>query len=141
MIINVWRPIRGPVQQWPLAVCDARSFPQEDLHPTWLRRFDVSSRGIESGVYRQTSDGTPEVFRTGEVLTPVPHPAHRWVVYPDMSSDEVLLLKTFDSRSDGRARLNVHTAFFDPNGPTDFERESIELRCLILLQGAARAKL
>merc|ERR1712039_405642 len=99
------------------------------------------SRGIESGVHQESNDGKPEVFRTGEVLTPVPDPAHRWIVYPDMSTDEVLLLKTFDSRRDGRARFNVHTAVFDPNGPKDFERESIELRCLILLPADVRARL
>src|SRR5581483_6285773 len=35
-VINVWRPIRGPVQESPLAVCDARSVAQEDFIPTDL---------------------------------------------------------------------------------------------------------
>jgi len=30
-IVNVWRPIRGPVQDSPLALCDARSFTDDDL--------------------------------------------------------------------------------------------------------------
>ena len=30
-IVNVWRPIRGPVQDSPLALCDARTFTDDDL--------------------------------------------------------------------------------------------------------------
>jgi hypothetical protein len=30
-IINVWRPIRGPVRDKPLAVCDAQSISAEDF--------------------------------------------------------------------------------------------------------------
>jgi hypothetical protein len=35
--INIWRPIRGPVQSTPLAVCDAQSLAQKDLVPTDLK--------------------------------------------------------------------------------------------------------
>ena len=35
-IINLWRPIRGPVRDAPLAVCDARSVAPEDLMPSDL---------------------------------------------------------------------------------------------------------
>ena len=30
-VVNVWRPIRGPVQDSPLALCDARSLTDDDL--------------------------------------------------------------------------------------------------------------
>jgi hypothetical protein len=36
-VINVWKPIREPVRQMPLAVCDARSIRPRDLVPTDLR--------------------------------------------------------------------------------------------------------
>ena len=32
-VINLWRPIRGPLQDAPLAVCDARTVAFEDLVP------------------------------------------------------------------------------------------------------------
>src|SRR3954451_3539196 len=35
-VINVWRPIRGPVQEFPLAVADARSVREADLIATDL---------------------------------------------------------------------------------------------------------
>ena len=46
---------------------------------------------------------------------------------------EVLLLKVFDSRRDGRTRCGCHCAFFDPHGDTSAFRESIEVRCLVIL--------
>ena len=43
-----------------------------------------------------------------------------------------LLLKCFDSKTDGRARFLPHTAFDDPTAPADaLPRESIELRTLV----------
>ena len=42
-IVNVWRPIRGPVQDSPLALYDARTFPDDDsiageFAKTWAGR-------------------------------------------------------------------------------------------------------
>jgi hypothetical protein len=49
-----------------------------------------------------------------------------------MQSDEALLLKCFDSETDGRARFMPHTAFEDPTVPANVPpRESIELRTLV----------
>jgi hypothetical protein len=109
-IINIWRPIRGPLQDTPLAVCDARSVQPDDLVPLDL-------------IYRD---------RTGEIYMVRYSGRHRWYYAPDMSSDEILLLKTFDSAEDGRARFAVHGAFEDPNTPANrLPRESIELRALL----------
>jgi hypothetical protein len=108
--INVWRPIRGPVEEAPLAVCDARSMRPADFVPTDLRYRD----------------------RTGEVYSVSYNPAHRWVYFPRMERDEALLLKCYDSASDGRARWTAHTAFDDPISPPDAApRESIEARTIV----------
>jgi len=105
--INVWRPIKGPVEAVPLALCDARSLDPADLVRTELRYPD----------------------RTGEIYTVTWNPRHRWVYFPRMRADEVLLIKCFDSERDGRARLSVHTAFEDPATPANAPpRESIEVR-------------
>jgi hypothetical protein len=110
-IINLWRPIRGPVLDAPLAVADARSVSPEDLVPSDL-------------VY-------PD--RAGELYYARYNPAHRWFFLPAMQPDEVLLLKCFDSATDGRARFVPHSAFIDPTAPADAPpRESIELRALVI---------
>jgi hypothetical protein len=109
-IINVWRPIGQAVQSAPLAMCDARSISHEDLVPSDL-------------VYRD---------KVGETYALVYNPRHRWVYFPEVQPDEVLLLKIYDSRGDGTARLSAHTAFDDPNTPRHAPpRRSIELRALV----------
>lgn len=113
-IINLWRPIRGPLRDAPLAVCDARS-----VNPEHLVASDL--------VYRN---------RTGEIYSVIYDPAHRWFYVPEMEADEALLLKCYDSQTDGRARFAPHTAFTDPTTPPDAPpRESIEVRSLVFHRG------
>ena len=50
---------------------------------------------------------------------------------PNLQPDEIILLKTFDSAEDGRARYAPHTAFADPaTKPGTAKRQSIESRVL-----------
>ena len=108
--INVWRPIRGPIESTPLAVCDARSIDAMDFVPTDF-------------VYRD---------KVGEVYRFTYNPEHRWFYFPRLERNEAILLKCYDSKEDGRARFSAHTAFDDPNSPPDAApRESIEVRGLV----------
>jgi hypothetical protein len=112
-VINLWRPIRGPLRDAPLAVCDASSVASVDLVPSDL-------------VYQH---------RVGETYDVTYNPAHRWFYVPEMQPDEALLLKCYDSATDGRARFAPHTAFEDPTAPADvLPRESIEIRTLVFHQ-------
>ena len=45
--------------------------------------------------------GRPIAVREGEVMTPLHDPGHEWYYYPDMTPNEALVLKIFDSRLDG----------------------------------------
>ena len=46
-----------------------------------------------------------------------------------MAAGEAILIKTYDSETDGRARFTIHTAFDDPTTPADAPpRESMETR-------------
>lgn len=109
-IINLWRPIGQAVEQFPLALCDARSIAHDDLIPGDL-------------VYRD---------KVGETYAFKYNPAHRWYYYPRMTPEEALLLKIYDSRTDGTARLTAHTAFNDPTAAADAPpRRSIEVRALV----------
>jgi hypothetical protein len=109
-IINVWRSIAGPVQNHPLALCDASTLSPEDL-------VSVERRAEE---------------RMGEIQVALQNPDQRWYYFPGMQMDEALLIKTFDSESDGRARFTIHTSFEIPDAAVDAPpRESIESRCLV----------
>jgi hypothetical protein len=108
-IVNVWRPIRGPLRDAPLAVCDASSVAFSDFVPSDL-------------VYRD---------RTGETYRVRYNPAHRWFYVPEMRVDEATLIKCYDSAED-KARFTARSAFEDPTAPADvLPRESIELRTLV----------
>jgi hypothetical protein len=53
------------------------------------------------------------------------------VYFPQMRADQALLLKTYDSETDGRSRFVGHSAFEDPTTPPNApRRESIEVRTM-----------
>lgn len=111
--INAWRPIRGPVKRSPLAVLDAETLDPDDLIATDMIYPD----------------------RTGEIYHLAFNPAQRWLYFPAMERDEVLLIKGYDSRTDSRARFVPHTAFSEPGTDTDAPpRESIEVRTLAFFE-------
>jgi hypothetical protein len=108
-VVNVWRPIRGPVLDSPLALCDARSFSNDDLIASDL-------------VYKHVRGETSRVeFK----------PEHRWYYFSEQQRDEVLLIRVHDSADDGRARLSFHTSFENPLAEGAPPRESIEVRALV----------
>jgi hypothetical protein len=107
-IINVWRPIHHAARDWPLAFADARSIAPEDLIASDL------------------------IFphRRGEIYGLAYNPDQRWRYVPDLTPDEAVLIKCWDS--DPRvARFTPHTAFADPTTPPDTPpRQSIEFRTM-----------
>ena len=126
-IINVWRNIADdPVATHPVALCDGQS-----VHPTDLVVFEI-----------QYQD------RVGENYFAKHSPGHRWYYYPEMTGDEALLIKQWDSAgnlarslgaegdaSDPQApcTFSFHSAFEDPSTPPDApDRWSIEVRCIVI---------
>ena len=108
-IVQVWRPIRLPVESSPLAICDAPTVADDDLV--------VSERRYPN--------------RVGQTYAITYNPNHKWFWFPRMRRDEAIVFKVFDSLKDGRARWTAHTAFDDPTSPPDARpRESIEIRTL-----------
>lgn len=107
-IINVWRPIK-PIARDPLAVADANSVPDSDLVTVGL-------------IYPN---------RKGETYTVRPNSNHKWFYLRGQTPEEVMLIKCFDSKLDGRARRVPHTAFVDESTKNEIGRESIEVRCLV----------
>src|SRR6185436_12488287 len=108
-IVQVWRPIRHPVESFPLGICDAGSISFDD--------FLISERRYPD--------------RIGQTCAITYNPEHRWYWLPRMRRDEALVFKVYDSLKDGRARWSAHTAFPDPTSPPNARpRESIEIRTL-----------
>lgn len=106
---NVWKPLYRRVEELPLAMVDATTHDEGDM-----LRMDLK--------YRE---------RTGEIYVMRYSPKHRWIYFPQMEASDALLLKTYDSEIDGRARFMGHSAFEDPHTPPDApKRESIEVRTM-----------
>lgn len=106
---NVWKPLYRRVEELPLAMIDAQT-----QDPADLLRMELK--------YRE---------RTGEIYVMRYSPHHRWHYFPQMEAHNALLLKTYDSETDGRARFMGHSAFEDPNTQPDApKRESIEVRTM-----------
>ena len=108
-IIQVWRPIKHPVETDPLGICDARTLSPDNLVISERRYPD----------------------RIGQTYAITYNPAQKWFWFPRMRREEALVFKVYDSLTDGRARWTAHTAFDDPSTPPNARpRESIEIRTL-----------
>jgi len=108
-IINVWRPINGPVQAHPLGFASADSVEDNDLVPVEHRY----------------------PHRTGETAGVRHNKSQKFYYLSGMQNDESLFLKCDDS-NDGVGQRVPHTAFVDPRTPEGAKgRESIEVRALV----------
>lgn len=110
-IVNVWRPLNGPVMAFPLAVSDSQTVHDNDLVPIEHRYPD----------------------RNGQTASVQFNPNQRWYYWSGMKNEDRLLLKCFDSDgSVGQWGRVPHTAFENPATPEGaVGRESIEVRALI----------
>jgi hypothetical protein len=98
--INLWRALSAPPQDWPLALCDGRSVdPAEGVRNAMIR---VDSLAERNAIPLELPDdpARPEAF--------VFHfnPRHRWYYFPDMTRDELLLFKLYDSSRTGACRMH-----------------------------------
>ena len=125
-IINVWRNIAPePVVRDPLALCDGRSVAPDEL--------------VVFEIHYKDRIGENYFARRGD--------AHAWYYYPEIRSDEVLLIKQWDSGGalsktggstgdgevDGPCTFSFHTACHMPDLADDApERRSIEVRCVVV---------
>jgi hypothetical protein len=118
---SCWRAFSEPPQDWPLAVCDGRSIGDNEGTPNVMVVVDAlpdreAMYGPLPGEERMPA---ASVFHY--------NPNHRWWYFPDMTRDEVLLFKFFDSDR-SHAWRTPHTAFRDTTYPNAKTRRSIEFR-------------
>jgi hypothetical protein len=113
-LYNMWRAVTPPPQDFPLAVCDARTVsPADEVTVTAVTKERIGD------IVHDT---------TGYLFNPV----HAWYYYRDMTRDEVIVFKAHDSDPE-RSRRVPHTAFTDPTCPRGvLTRASVEMRGLAL---------
>ncbi len=116
-LVNVWRPIVGPVEDVPLCVCDVRTTRLEDF--------------VETDIHHFGEEDLDNPRHSGQVFSLRHNPAHRWYFAPHMQPDEVLFLKGYDSKPG--PCFTPHTGFVNPDRAESFTpRESIEIRTLVV---------
>ena len=93
----------------PLAFCDATTIEAKELIPTNIR--------------------FPDTGHVGEIYALRKNARQRWYYFSEMTHDEVVLIKGYDSLTDGTARFTPHSAFEYPDqDPEVPPRKSIETR-------------
>ncbi|KAH8803033.1 hypothetical protein F5884DRAFT_804205 [Xylogone sp. PMI_703] len=107
-IINVWRPIKTIFRD-PLGVADARSVQEDELVPI---RVIFPNREGERFIVRGSKE-------------------HKWYYIFGQTPREVMLIKCFDSKTDGRPRRTPHSAFVSEDFVDKETRESIEVRAFV----------
>jgi len=104
-------PLKGPVEDRPLAICDTRTLNKSDYLAT-----SVTERGV--GVELQTLSYSSK---------------HQWYYFPEMTQNEVIFLKQYDTKNQQFSKVCAHGSFQDrPTVQT--LRESIEVRTLVLYE-------
>ena len=138
-IINVWRPIEHSASDFPLAVVDWRSTRPEDFVKVDLLYPKVADERGEVAPDPASIDSIEGYEPRGEQYAIAPNDGHQFYYVKDMTPDEAIMIKCFDSRSHSMtggetdiAHGSGHSAFVDPLTPVDAPgRQSIEVRCLV----------
>jgi len=119
VVVQFWRNLGPPRMDLPLALCDARTVRPDDARP-----FVVADYAGGGGQFEALS-----------VAAPAEPDRHRWYAFPEMTADEVIAFRTYDSDivSAGGTFFTPHTAFRDPAVALgEPARSSIELRATCL---------
>ena len=78
-VMNIWRPLMDdPCQHKCLALLDPHSVKPDDIIPTSLLGYTLTGKPTSLGTLRF-------------------NPEHQWYYYPDMTKDEVIVFKQFES--------------------------------------------
>ena len=118
---SLWRALSPPPQDMPLALCEGRSVrDDEGTHNTKVDVNEIpTGDALFAPIEGEENMSAATIFHHS--------PAHRWWYFPDMTPDEVIFIKFYDS-DHGTAWRCPHTAFRDSSRPDAIERRSIEYR-------------
>ena len=115
VILQFWRNTGEAKMDFPIAFCDART-----VTPADTRAFHVTDYA-----------GTGASFDALGVVQPADPEAHRWYAFPELTADEVVAFRTYDTDlvAQGKTYFTPHSAFRDPEVQVGRPaRASIELR-------------
>jgi hypothetical protein len=126
---SLWRVLSAPPQDMPLALCEGRSVrDDEGTHNTKVDVAEIpTGDALFAPIEGEEDMAAATIFRHS--------PEHRWWFFPDMSPDEVIFIKFYDS-DHGTAWRCPHTSFRDTSRPDAHERRSMEFRAIAYFTGS-----
>ena len=94
LTLQCWRNIGPADMDYPLAFCDARTVRRDELAPIRVEEYGGLKTGFDSFIGQRPSGQQ-----------------HNWYVFPDMTVDEVVLFRAYDSdrASSGEPFWTLHT--------------------------------
>ncbi|KAK4614156.1 Fe(II)/2-oxoglutarate-dependent dioxygenase nvfI [Fulvia fulva] len=112
-ILNVWKPLRGPLEDWPLAVCDQQTVDTTtDLAQSTILHQDYANHNCQVHYNKN----------------------QRWFYLSRQQPDEIMIFRQFDSRRPGN-NGTPHSSFADPSTPAQATpRESVEVMAVLHFQ-------
>ncbi|KAI6083734.1 hypothetical protein F4821DRAFT_244122 [Hypoxylon rubiginosum] len=110
-LINVWRVLRGPNNDWPLAVCDYES-------------IDLDADTIDCDVIHEQY--------VGENILLFKNPKHKWYYLSNQGIDDLIVFRNVSSKDQRSAAFH---AAFDTGIKTSYPRHSLELRVVAFRPG------
>jgi hypothetical protein len=119
VILQFWRNLGPAKMDFPLGFCDARTVTPADARA--IPVTDYAGSGID--------------FEAVAVLGPVDPSPYRWYAFPELSDNEVVAFRTYDTDlvERGDTWFTPHSAFRDPDVEIgEPARSSIELRAICL---------
>jgi hypothetical protein len=119
VMMQFWRNLGPARMDFPVAFCDARTVSPDEVRPFRYTGYVAGGRSFEALAVERSE-------RTA---------LHRWFVYPEMTPDEVVVFRTYDTElvGSGATYFTPHSAFHDPGvEPGHPGRASIELRVMCL---------
>ena len=121
VMMQFWRNLGAPKMDFPVAFCDARTVSRDEARPFPYTGYVAGGRSFDALAIVAPEDGRP--------------PSHGWYVFPELTVDEVVAFRTYDTELVPRREtyFTPHSAFRDPDVEVGHPaRISIELRVLCL---------
>jgi hypothetical protein len=121
VMLQFWRNLGPARMDLPVAFCDGRTVTPAEARPFPYTGYVAGGR----------------TFDALAILAPEGPPRHAWYTFPEMTPDEVVVFRTYDTDlvREGATYFTPHSAFRDPDvGLGDPARFSIELRVMCMFR-------
>lgn len=127
VVANMWIPIQRNAYKDPLALLDGSSvdlaeesiqwkLPTDDPAETYLAAQKKKSAGPEGAPkvnVRPVEERVPQAAADAPAIAPTYSAKHRFVYFPDMTTEEALVFKQYDFRKSQPAKATFHMSFKD----------------------------